>query len=171
MSQAFLPYFQRCAEPVHHCRVGVPERMETIATRNSDTQLHEQRFELSLEQKICVPGRIVLCCKTQSPFIRSPTFEEPSQMFTGLSGKLHNADRCFRFRIAEFAARGALQKLDYGRNRRINTSRYPGCISVSNAPSLTVGAGLPSSRSFSSRNRCLSRFFCSSVIRSQPILN
>jgi len=68
--QTFLPYFQRRAEPVHHCSVGVPERMETVASRDSNSQLDEQRLELSLKQKISVPGRAFVAKSSRLSFGR-----------------------------------------------------------------------------------------------------
>jgi len=76
VAQTLLPYFQRRAEPILHRRVGVPERMEAVASRNSNSQLDERRLELSLKQKISVPRRAVLRSKEQPPIIRSPTLKE-----------------------------------------------------------------------------------------------
>ena len=57
VAQTLLTYFQRRAEPIHHRRVGVPERMKAVASWDSNSQLHEQWLELSLKQKISVPWR------------------------------------------------------------------------------------------------------------------
>ena len=85
VAETFLPYFQRCTEPIHHRRVGVPERMETVTPWDVNSQLHEQRLELSLKQKISVPRRAILRSKEQQPLIRSPTLKEPRYVLARLT--------------------------------------------------------------------------------------
>ncbi len=118
VAQTFLPYFQRCAESVHHRCVGVSEGMETVALRYLNAQFFEQRFEFPLEQKIRVPGRATLRSKEQPPFVRSPRFEEEGQMLARWIGELDGPYGCFR-RLVVSANSFSNLRMEYSINLRL----------------------------------------------------
>src|SRR6266850_3495780 len=77
VSKPLLPQFQRSVQPVHHRGSEVPERVQSAAL---DTQLLEERMQLSLHEKILVERRSVSRGEEQATRVRAPLQNESSKV-------------------------------------------------------------------------------------------